>query len=72
MGFDETAHQSETDAKSRLGMSRRAVYLHEEIEYMRQLLRRDADSGVANAHEGLAVFLPQGQPQIASRLASRS
>src|SRR5581483_1487245 len=47
--FHEFAHQGEADTEARSGARIRAIGLPVKVEYVRQGLRRDADSGVSYA-----------------------
>ena len=50
---DQIAHECQADAESRLRPLQRYIALHEHVEDLRQHVRRDADSGIANPNAHL-------------------
>ena len=55
--LDQTAYHGKSDPEARFPAVRRRIRLNEQIEHMRQDIREDPDTGVANAHDGRALLL---------------
>src|ERR1700704_3792554 len=63
----ETLHEGEADPEPSLGTLEWYIDLGEQFEHTLQLIRRDADTGIADSHDGV-VFLPGDiHPDLAPR-----
>ncbi len=66
MHFDEASDQREADAEAALGTVKRAVALHEEVEYAREQVFGDSNAGVADVDSDLVAFANGIQPNTAA------
>ena len=68
MHLDEATDQREPDAKAPLGAGDGVLALDEQIEHARELLGRDADTGVLDLDDQLSVLDRRGELDPASIL----